>query len=121
MTKCPNCGSDLHFDKKGTGLVFKEFTICFECKHAFRRDKPGKIKIYEQQPLDQMETIDKDFVSDYSSGDIVACSDSRHQLFLEFGEVVKTEHIHVRVKFFIGKTIWMTDPIIEKVPEEWKD
>jgi hypothetical protein len=121
MTQCQNCGADIHNDKNNKGMVYKGYTICLECKYVFKIDRPGKIKIYEQQPLDQMPTIDPTFRSRFEIDEIVACSDPRHPLFLEFGKIVKIEHIHIRVEFFNGKTIWMSDQIIEKVPEEWTD
>lgn len=108
---CPECGIEVE------NTWFKDSYIvhCHNCNTVFHIEYKNIIKIKEFNPREVDLNVS---LPSFENQDIVICTDTRHQKFLEYGMVTNSDHMHVRIQFN-DYLIWMPKLVIEKVPEEW--
>jgi len=117
--KCQDCDAEI----KSEWFKDSYLVHCHECGCVFNTKKPNSTTIKVFEPLSsfnfsELNNVSETTIPNYSVGDLVTCIDSKNENFLEFGEVIKLDHMHVRIKFE-KMNIWMPDNIVTKVPEEW--
>lgn len=120
--KCVKCNGELKTEWFKTSYLIH----CHHCDSIFNINNRNTV-LKVSEPLSSFHNSNMDNVSttvipEFKVGEIVTCVDSRNKYFLEYGEVIKLDHMHIRIKFNtkIGKSIlWMPECIVSKVPEEW--
>ena len=112
--KCSFCNKNI-----GSECFKNSYLIhCKHCRSIFHTAFKSNVKIVSHSSLNY---IDKKLnnLPEFQLNDLILCIDPIHELFLEYGEVIKSEDLFSKVKFK-KITLWMPKQIIEKVPEEWK-
>ena len=110
--KCPKCKNEVIVNTD------KEIVFCIACDIVYHISKDTYIKVSEPINLNETPVIDGLMIPDFEVNDVVINIDKYSPLFLEYGTVMETDHLYVRVKFN-EVLVWLYYKTIEKAPKEW--